>query len=114
MKRFAWVLGITVIAAGLTAAPAWAAAQHGHAAAAAKSGSASGKVTAVDTTANTIVVDVGQGKKMSTVAGPLAPKATLTRSGKTAKLSDFKSGDNVSVSYSSGADGPVINKVSAK
>ena len=112
MKRFAWVLGIMAIAVALTTAPVWAAAQHRHTAA--NSGTASGKVTAVDSNANTIVVDVGQGKKMSTVAGPLAPKATLTRGGKAAKLSDFRNGDNVSVSYSSGADGPVINKVSAK
>ncbi|MGE5257614.1 MAG: hypothetical protein ACM3KE_13130 [Hyphomicrobiales bacterium] len=71
----------------------------------------SGKITAIDIAANTVVVDVPMGKQMFTVAGPLAPMAKLTKAGKSAKLSDFKQGDHVRVSYKSTAKGPVIEKL---
>lgn len=61
-------------------------------AAPAKSVTVSGRITAVDTAANTLVVDVAKGKQMFTGGGPLAPKATMTRGGKAAKLSVFKQG----------------------
>jgi hypothetical protein len=71
----------------------------------------SGKITAIDMAANTVVVDVPMGKQMFTVGGPLAPMAKLTKAGKPAKLSDFKQGDHVKVSYKSTAKGPVIEKL---
>jgi hypothetical protein len=82
--------------------------------AAAQSGGLSGKITAIDTSANTVVIEVPKDKQMFTVAGPLAPMGKLSKGGKSAKLSDFKPGDQVSVSYKSTPNGPVIQSLVAK
>ncbi len=110
MKALSWVLGIALITGLMIAAPAGAAQK----AAAGQAGTVSGKISDVDSGSNTVVVEVPKGKQMFTVAGPLAPKANVSRGGKPAKLSDFKKGDSVSVRYSRSDNGPVINSISSK
>jgi hypothetical protein len=136
MNRFKWILWSTLIA-GLfffplaaiaqqqptTPAPAApqqppmaapAKPQQPPMAAVAKPAGLSGKITAIDMAANTVVVEVPRGKQMFTLGGPLAPKAKLTKGGKSAKLANFKQGDQVIVSYKSTPKGPVIQSLAAK
>jgi hypothetical protein len=54
-----------------------------------------GKITAIDTATNTVVVEVLQGKKPFTVGGPLSPTAVVTKGGQTISLSALQVGDHV-------------------
>ena len=74
----------------------------------------SGKVTAVDTAYNTIVIDVPMGKEIFTVAGPLSPKAVLRKGGKLAHLSSFMVGESVKVKWQATDEGHLITALDAK
>lgn len=74
----------------------------------------SGKVTAVDTANNTIVIDVPLGKETFTVAGPLSPKAVLRKGGKPAHLSEFMVGESVKVKWQATDEGHLILALDAK
>ena len=74
----------------------------------------SGKVTAVDTAYNTVVIDVPLGKEMFTVAGPLSPKAVLRKGGKLAHLSSFMVGESVKVKWQATDEGHLITALEAK
>ena len=74
----------------------------------------SGKVTAVDTAYNTVVIDVPLGKEMFTVAGPLSPKAVLRKGGKPAHLTDFMVGESVKVKWQATDEGHLITALEAK
>lgn len=113
MNRITSILA-GILIGSLFFTPFVGAAQQQAMAALAKSGTVSGKITAVDMAANTVVVDVTKGKQMFTVGGPLALNAKLTKAGKAAKLSDFKQGDQVTVGYKSTANGPMINSIATK
>jgi hypothetical protein len=74
----------------------------------------SGKIQAVDLQAETAVINCPEGKEMFTVAGPLAPKAELTKGGKPAQLKDFKEGENVTVKWKTAPEGHLILMLTAK
>ena len=73
-----------------------------------------GKVTAVDTAANTVVVDVPLHGQMLTVGGPLGQKAVLKKGGKSVGLKDFSVGEKVTVKWMTTGNGPVIEGLHAK
>jgi hypothetical protein len=72
-----------------------------------------GKISAVDLSNQTLVVEVPLGSQMFTVAGPLAADAKLTRANKPAMLKDFKVGEKVSVTFHSTDKGHVIDRVTS-
>ena len=72
-----------------------------------------GAITAIDTAANTVVVEVQQGKKPFTIGGPLSPKAVVKKGGKTVSLSALQVGDHVRVHWEQTADGPRITQLEA-
>jgi hypothetical protein len=74
----------------------------------------SGKVKAVDLQYDTAVIDCHEGKKIFTVAGPLAPKAELRKGGKPAHLKDFEEGESVSVKWKAVPEGHLILMLTAK
>jgi hypothetical protein len=74
----------------------------------------SGKVQSVDLQAETAVINCPEGKEMFTVAGPLAPKAELTKGGKPTQLQDFKEGESVTVKWKAVPQGHLILMLSAK
>ena len=82
------------------------AAQHAH--------QMTGKITAIDSMANTVVVDVPLHGKMLTVGGPLSQKAVLKKGGKSVGLNDFKVGDKVTVKWMTTGNGPVIEGLHAR
>ncbi len=68
-----------------------------------------GKITAVDTKAQTVVINVPLGKKgIFTVAGPLAADAVLKKDGKKAALKDFHKGEEVVVRWQYTKSGHLI------
>ena len=74
----------------------------------------SGTVKAVDTKANTAVIECPLKGQMFTVAGPIAPKATLENAGKPAQLSAFKEGQHVNVKWQATEEGHRILMLAAK
>lgn len=74
----------------------------------------SGEITAIDTACKTVVIDVPLQKGVFTVAGPLAPDAVLKQDGQSARLSDFKVGEKVSVKWRSTADGHLIEALKSR
>jgi hypothetical protein len=73
-----------------------------------------GKITAIDSGANTVVVDVPVHGKMLTVGGPLSQKAVLKKGGKSVGLNDFSVGDKVTVKWMTTGNGPMIEGLHAK
>ena len=73
-----------------------------------------GKLTAIDTAYNTVVIDVPLGKKIFTVAGPLSPKAVLRKGEKPAHLTDFMVGGSVKVKWQATDEGHLITALEAK
>lgn len=45
-----------------------------------------GTITAIDTAANTVVVEVPQGKERLTVGGPLSPRAVVKKRGQDSRV----------------------------
>jgi hypothetical protein len=74
----------------------------------------SGKIKAVDLQYDTAVIDCPEGKRVFTVAGPLAHKADLLKGGKPTQLKDFKEGERVTVKWKAVPDGHLILMLSAK
>ena len=74
----------------------------------------SGKIKAMDLQDETAVIECPVGKKMFTVAGPLAPKAELKKGGKPAQLKDFEEGESVNVKWKAVAQGHLILMLTAK
>lgn len=72
-----------------------------------------GRISAVDTAANTVVIEVKQGKELFTVGGPLAPKAMVKKGGKPVQLSAFQVGDWVQVHWERTASGHRITQLEA-
>jgi hypothetical protein len=72
-----------------------------------------GKITAIDTAANTVVVEVPQEKKPFTVGGPLSPKAVVTKGGKTVSLSALRVGGHIQVHWEQMAAGHRITQLEA-
>jgi len=67
-----------------------------------------GKIAAIDSAFNTVVIEVPLGEKMFTVGGPLSSKATLTKGGQPANLSDFAVGEQVKVKWKATGEGHLI------
>lgn len=74
----------------------------------------SGEITAINTVHDTVVVEVPMGKKMFTVAGPLASDAKLMKNGRKANLSDFRAGEKATVTFHSNMDGHVIDSLTSR
>ena len=74
----------------------------------------SGTVKAVDSKDNTAVIACPLNGQIFTVAGPIAPKANLEKSGKPAQLSDFKEGQHVNVKWQATEEGHRILMLAAK
>jgi hypothetical protein len=72
-----------------------------------------GTITAIDTAANTVVVEVPQGKERFTVGGPLSPKAVVKKGSKTVALSALHVGDHVRGHWEQTAAGPQIARLEA-
>jgi predicted PilT family ATPase len=68
----------------------------------------SGRITAVDLQHNTVVIACPENSRIFTVGGPLSKTAELTAKGKTARLSDFKKDDAVSVRWEATGKGHLI------
>jgi len=80
----------------------------------AKTYNMTGKISAIDMTFKTVVIQVPMAAKMFTVAGPLAPDAKLTKNMKTVSLNDFTVGERVAVKWHSTPQGHVIDGLAAK
>jgi hypothetical protein len=73
-----------------------------------------GKISAIDEFAKTVVIEVPLASKMFTVAGPLAEDAKLSKNNQMASLSDFMVGESVSVKWHSTPEGHVIDRLVSK
>ena len=67
-----------------------------------------GRIKYIETSHNTVVVDVPLGHKIFRVAGPLSHDAVLKKEGKTASLADFKPGDLVTVRWMAKESGHLV------
>ena len=74
----------------------------------------SGTVKAVDSKANTAVIECPVNGQTFTVAGSIAPKASLEQGGKTVQLSAFKDGQHVNVKWQATEEGHRILMLAAK
>ena len=73
-----------------------------------------GKISAVEPTYNTVVVEVPVGKdRLFTVGGPLVADAEVKKHGRSANLEDLSNGDSVVVTWRSTPNGHVIEKLIA-
>jgi hypothetical protein len=70
-----------------------------------------GKITGIDLSYQTIVIEVPLGSQMFTVGGPLAPNAQLTKAGQPAKLGDFSVNEKVTVIFHSTDEGHMIDRL---
>ncbi len=74
-----------------------------------------GKITAVDVTSHTVVINVPIGKKkVFTVAGPLASNALLRKDHRNVTLKDFHKGESVSVKWQYTKEGHLIKALIAR
>jgi hypothetical protein len=116
----AGVLMVVILSVGLVATQAVAAGKMKPKASemkAVKSGEVyamSGKIKGVYPQWDTAVIECHEGKKVFTVAGPLAPKAELKKGGKPTQLKDFQEGERVTVKWKAVPEGHLILMLSAK
>jgi hypothetical protein len=73
-----------------------------------------GTITAVDTSHQTVVVEVPHGRDMLTVGGPLSAEAQLKKRGKSVQLTAFLVGEKVTVTWRSTGEGPVIERLETR
>jgi len=75
-----------------------------------------GKITAIDTKDNTVVVNVRMEKgKIYTVAGPLAPNAVLKKGKKSdVMLKDFNVGESVIVEWEVTSNGHIVKQLTGQ
>lgn len=74
----------------------------------------SGTTAAIEPAAQTVVIEIPQGKEKFTVGGPLSPKAIVKKGGKTAQLEAFHVGDHVRVTWRHTATGQEIAHLEAR
>jgi hypothetical protein len=70
-----------------------------------------GKIAAINQDSNTVVIEVPLENGLFTVGGPLTSSAVLKKGGKSARLSDFKVGEQVKVRWRSTKNGHVIEMI---
>ena len=70
-----------------------------------------GKITVINQDHNIVVIEVPLEKGLFTVGGPLSSSAILKKGGKSARLSDFKVGEQVQVRWKSTEKGHVIEMI---
>ena len=72
-----------------------------------------GYITAVDTAAHTIIIEVQHEQAAFTIAGALSPTAVVTKGGKVVPLSALHAGDEVQVHWEQTAAGRQITHLDA-
>lgn len=72
-----------------------------------------GHITAIDRTANTVVIEVQHGGAQFTIRGPLSAEAVVKKGGKTVALSALHVGDEVRVHWEQTAAGHLITQLEA-
>lgn len=77
----------------------------------AKSYTMTGKISAINLSHQTVVIEVPMVSKMFTVGGPLAEDAKLTKNMQSADLNDFMVGERVTVKWHSTPAGHVIDRL---
>jgi hypothetical protein len=80
----------------------------------AKSYTMTGKISAINLSHRTVVIEVPMVSKMFTVGGPLAGDAKLTKDMQPADLNDFMVGERVTVKWHSTPAGHVIDQLAAR
>ncbi|UCD80930.1 MAG: hypothetical protein JSW26_05740 [Desulfobacterales bacterium] len=73
-----------------------------------------GKISAIDQSYKTVVIEVPLASKMFTVAGPLAADAKLIKDNQRVGLDDFKIGERVTVKWHSTPQGHIIDRLVLK
>jgi hypothetical protein len=72
-----------------------------------------GSITAVDTAANTVTIEVQHERDALTIAGTLSPTAVVTQGGRVVPLSALHAGDEVRVRWQQTAAGRQIMQLEA-
>lgn len=72
-----------------------------------------GHITAIDTAANTVVIEVQYGRAQFTIRGPLSAEAVVKKGGQTVALSALQVGDEVRVHWEQTASGHLITLLEA-
>jgi len=73
-----------------------------------------GKITAIESVHNTVVIEVPMGKRMFTVGGLLSSEPILKRGGQCVGLMDFVVGDVVTVKWRATDKGHIIEMLKTK
>jgi len=82
--------------------------------AAARMGQGSGVIAAIEPASQTVVIEVPLGKEKLTVGGPLSPKASVKKGGKTVRLDNLRVGDHVRISWRQTANGQEITQLETR